>query len=265
MSQASIGCDVIVNGLNPPNYHNWAKTIPAITQQVIAATKASGATIILPGNVYNFGDKGGTWSETTAQNPTSRKGRIRVEMEQSYKVAGIQTIVLRAGNFLDPNKDGDLFSMVMTKGVAKGRLTRLGGMDVMQTYAYLPDWARAAEQLASKRMELASFEDIPFAGHAFSMADLQGHLERRLGLQFKVSAFPWWIMRMLSPVWELARELSEMRYLNETSHRLDNTKFNRRLPGFQATGLDDVLDACLPAQINPNQSVRTSGQAVRAQ
>ena len=31
MTAAAQGADVIVNGLNPPNYHDWAKTIPAIT------------------------------------------------------------------------------------------------------------------------------------------------------------------------------------------------------------------------------------------
>ena len=37
MSKSAMGADVIVNGLNPPNYHNWAEIIPAITKQVIAA------------------------------------------------------------------------------------------------------------------------------------------------------------------------------------------------------------------------------------
>ena len=45
-----MGADVIDNGLNPPNYHNWAKLIPQITADVIAAAKASGATVLLPGN-----------------------------------------------------------------------------------------------------------------------------------------------------------------------------------------------------------------------
>ena len=48
MTTAAMGADVIVNGLNPANYANWAKNIPAITQQVIAAAKASGATVIIP-------------------------------------------------------------------------------------------------------------------------------------------------------------------------------------------------------------------------
>ena len=52
MVQSAQGVDVIVNGLNPANYHNWDETIPAITRDVIAAARSCGATVIVPGNVY---------------------------------------------------------------------------------------------------------------------------------------------------------------------------------------------------------------------
>ena len=73
MTSAAQGVDVIVNGLNPPNYHDWARQIPAITAQVIAAARASGATVIVPGNVYVYGTAPGPWSEETPQQATTRK------------------------------------------------------------------------------------------------------------------------------------------------------------------------------------------------
>jgi NADP-dependent 3-hydroxy acid dehydrogenase YdfG len=33
MAAAAIGCDLIVNALNPPKYHDWARLIPAITRR----------------------------------------------------------------------------------------------------------------------------------------------------------------------------------------------------------------------------------------
>ena len=39
MNAVAIGADVIVNGLNPPMYHDWARLIPQLTAQVIAAGK----------------------------------------------------------------------------------------------------------------------------------------------------------------------------------------------------------------------------------
>ncbi len=56
LTAAARGNDVIVNGWNPP-YDRWADTVPALTAQVIAAARTSGATVIVPGNVYVFGEE----------------------------------------------------------------------------------------------------------------------------------------------------------------------------------------------------------------
>jgi nucleoside-diphosphate-sugar epimerase len=265
MTAAAMGADVIVNGLNPPAYHNWAVLIPQITAQVIAAAKASGATVILPGNVYNFGDQGGTWSEATPQNPATSKGRIRVEMEQAYKASGVQTIILRAGNFIDPDHNGDIMTLFIMRSIAKGRLTAGGAPDTVNAFCYLPDWARAAVGLAERRATLARFEDVPFAGHAFTVTELQTTLAQALGKPVKITAFPWWMMRLLSPFWELARGVLEMRYLWSTPHRLSGEKLARLLPDFRATDLRTVMLAGLPDQIHPDKAMRTSGQPVIAQ
>ena len=53
MLAAAKGVDVIVNALNPPNYHAWDRIIPQITAEVIAAGLAVGATVLLVQS--NFG------------------------------------------------------------------------------------------------------------------------------------------------------------------------------------------------------------------
>ena len=265
MAQAAMGADVILNGLNPPNYHNWAKLIPQITAQVIAAAKASGATVIVPGNIYNYEGLGGEWSEHTPQRPQTRKGKIRVQMEQDYAASGVQTIVLRAGNFIDPDHNRDIMSLFLLTGIAKGKVTAPGPKDVITTYCYLPDWARAAVMLADKRADLARFEDVPFPGHAFSTEQLRATIQQTLGRPVRLSPFAWWFMTLASPFWEMARELGEMRYLWNTSHTMSGSKLDRLLPDFRPTDLHSVMLAGLPVEVYPNQPVRTSGQTVAAQ
>ena len=265
MTQAAMGADVIVNGLNPPKYHNWAKLIPQITTQVIAAAKASGATVIIPGNVYNFGAVAGEWSEHSPQQPQTRKGKIRVQMERDYAASGVQTIILRAGNFIDPDHNGDIMSVFLMTGIAKGKLTLAGPRGIVTTYCFLPDWAQAAVALAEKRAELAQFEDVPFPGHAFSIEDLRLTVQDTMGRPVRLSPFPWWVMTLASPFWELARELSEMRYLWTTAHTLSGTKLARLLPEFRPTDLRNVMLAGLPVEVYPNQPVRAGTQAIPAQ
>ncbi|SDG00533.1 NAD-dependent epimerase/dehydratase family protein [Sulfitobacter delicatus] len=249
MTAAALGCDVLINGLNPPAYHDWDRIVPAITKQVIAAAQASGATVIIPGNLYNFGDQAGVWSENTPQRPAARKGQIRVEMEEAYRAAGVRTVILRAGNFIDPNHNEDVMSSVLLRNIKRGVITLPGDASVMQAYAYVPDWARAALMLAEKRDSLATFEDVPFPGHAFTAEDLRHALEGIMGQHLKFKRFPWWAMALLSPVWELAQELSEMRYLYNTAHRLCSKKFDALLPDFRPTETLTVMRSGLPKDI----------------
>ena len=260
MVAAATGCDVIVNGMNPPNYHNWAGIIPAITRQVIFAARASGAMVVIPGNLYNFGRINGDIDEHSPQTPCSRKGRVRVEMERAYRDSGVKTLILRAGNFIDPERNGDVMSMLILKSAARGRITALGDPGAMQAYAYMPDWARAAVSLVEMRDRLAQFEDVPLPGHSFTLNELRTRLETELHRPLRMGRFPWWMMRLASPVWELARELLEMRYLHSMPHRVSGRKFHRLLPGFEFTGQREVMLAGLPPQVHPDQPVAAGAQ-----
>lgn len=256
MTEAARGCDVIVNGMNPPGYHDWAGIIPQITRQVISAAKASGATVIVPGNVYIYGDTPGEWSERTAPAPCSRKGRIRLEMERAYADSGVQTIVLRAGNFIDPDRGGDVMSLMVLTRLKRGRVVSPGDAEAIQPWCYLPDWARAAVALAEKRAVLATFEDIPFPGHAFTIEELRRGLEVELGRDLRLASFPWWLFRLTAPVWELAREMNEMRYLWNTPHTLSSQRLDALLPDLVPTPLAEVFRSVVPADM---AAMRTPG------
>lgn len=248
MTEAAKGCDVIVNGLNPPNYHDWATIIPRITGQVIEAARVSGATVLLPGNVYHFGDRPGIWSETTPAKPVSRKGQIRLKMEQDYAASGVQTIILRAGNFIDPDGQGCVMSTVYLRSIEQGKITLPGPADTRQAMCYLPDWARAAVALAEMRQDLPGFVDVPFAGHTLTARELKSGIEKLRGRDIRFVRFPWWLFRLTGPIWELARELTEMRYLWNTDHALSGERLKQLLPEFETTPIDEVLRSVLPQE-----------------
>lgn len=264
MAGAARGADLIVNALNPPAYHDWARLIPAITKEVLAAAKASGATVLVPGNVYTYGTQPGPWGVDTPPVPVARKGRIRVEMEASYRAAtveGVRVILLRGGDFLAPGDPRGIMDMIVLKGLAKGRIRAMGSPGVPRSYAYLPDMARAAVALAERRDDLAPFEEVPFPGLTFSIDDLRGALEGQLGRPLVTVRFAWWAMRLAAPFWELAKELAEMRYLYETPHRLDGTRFAELVPGFEAISLADYAAQEVDALLKGEDRPRPAGDA----
>lgn len=243
---AARGVKMIINAMNPPNYHDWTRQIPQITETAMQAARASGARMLIPGNVYVFGKQPAPWSEQTPHIPCSRKGQVRAEMERAWQKSGLPVTILRAGDFLDGTKPGLIMGKVTLANSAKGKIMAMGGPDVVRAYAYLPDLARAAVML-SGRDDLPQFADIPFPGHSFSLYDLQAEIARQTGRALRIKRFPWWALRLTSPVWELARELDEMRYLFDHPHTLDGATLSRLLPEFECTPFADVVAGHIPA------------------
>ena len=116
---AAQGCSVIVHAVNPPGYRRWAELVLPMLDNTIAAARAQGATIVLPGTVYNFGpDAFPELHEDSPQNPQTRKGAIRVELERRLKAAtdhGARVIVVRAGDFFGPKPGNNWFSQGLMK------------------------------------------------------------------------------------------------------------------------------------------------------
>ncbi|WP_068313723.1 NAD-dependent epimerase/dehydratase family protein [Polycladidibacter hongkongensis] len=248
MSEAANGASLIINGLNPPAYKNWETEIPRITEQVIAAAQSSGATVIIPGNVYVYARSGGVWSEDTPHAPETRKGKIRTEMEAAYKQSGVATLILRAGDFIDPNQQGTLFDMLYYNDLHKGKITALGAPHIQRQYTYVPDWARAALALTRIRNTLEPFEEVAMPGPVLSINEIRQFIEVSAGSTLKTIQFPWWFLHLAAPFWTLGREMLEMRYLFDRPHYLDTSKFYRLLPDFQLTPERAVLQATLPRQ-----------------
>ncbi len=68
--------------------------------------------------------------------------------------------------------------MAILKNLAKGRVTYLGPMDVMHSWAYLPDLARTMVVLAEVRSQCAVHEVFHFPGHAITGAQFVEALTR---------------------------------------------------------------------------------------
>ena len=241
LEQAARGADVIVNAWNP-TYDKWAAELPGLTARVIEAAKAAGATAIIPGNVYVFGEQTpAPWSEFTPHAARNPMGRLRIEMEDAYRRSGVRTIILRAGDFLDTEASGNWFDKIMAPKLAKGRFTYPGPTDRMHAWAYLPDVARAAVLLAEKRFDLPVFTDVQFEGYSLTGAQLFAAVQRATPGPVRLVSFPWFAVRIAGIVNPMMRRIAEMSYLWRTPYRLDGTLFRQLAPDFRETPLDEAI------------------------
>jgi nucleoside-diphosphate-sugar epimerase len=229
--QAARGCDVVLNAFNP-HITLWQKNALSLAYGAIAAAEGNGATLLFP-----------VLDEGTPMHPTTRKGAMRVEIEQRIREAsdrGMRTIVLRAGDFYGGGL-GSWFDLVICKELSRQRLTYPGPLDVMHAWAYLPDYAAALVRLAERRAEFAPFETFGFPGHSITGAELIGTIEALTKSKFNVRLMGWWMLKTFGRLMALGRELSELEYLWRVPHRISGGKL-------KAT-LGDIPDTPLPKAV----------------
>ena len=231
--RAARGASVVVHALNPA-YTNqaWQSQVAPMTDAAIGIARALGATLMVPGNVYNFGvDMPAVLREGTPQIARTVKGQVRIAMEAKLQASGVRCIVVRAGDFFGSGK-GTWFDTTIVKNIRKGVFTYPGTPDVSRAWAYLPDLARTFVAVAQRRDTLLPYEVFHFAGHRITgqrWLDVLTTVARAQGwvkpdARIKMAGLPWAVIRMgalFVPTWAA---LPEMRYLWNTPHALANEK-----------------------------------------
>lgn len=236
VAAAAEGAGTIVHAVNPPGYRNWGELVLPMLDNTIAAATAAGARIVLPGTVYNFGpDAFPELHEDAPQHPRTAKGRIRVEMERRLRAAahaGAPVLIVRAGDFFGPSAANNWFSQGLVKpGKPLAEISYPGRRGTGHQWAYLPDVAETMVQLLARADELESFAVFHMEGHwdadgtqmIAAIRTASGKPDLRL------RRFPWPLIRLLSPVVPLFRELAEMRFLWTTPVQMGNARLIRML------------------------------------
>ncbi len=253
---AARGCAVLIHAVNPPGYRRWAELVLPMVENTIAAARASGATIVLPGTVYNYGpDAFPLLREDSPQRPTTRKGKIRVALERRLEEAtrdgGCRVLVVRSGDFFGPHAGNSWLAQGLVRpGRPVSSVYDPARRGVGHAWAYLPDVARAMVELLARRDALPPFAAFHLAGHWDATgAEIQDAIcrvvARRTGRTPKRRAFPWWLIGLVSPFVTTLREMREMRYLWQEPVRLDNARLVEALGHEPRTPLDEAIEATL--------------------
>jgi nucleoside-diphosphate-sugar epimerase len=244
---AARGADVILHALNP-SFKRWSRRALPLTYSVIDAAEEAGATLLFPGNLYNYGSPlPAVIDERTAMHPCSRKGELRATIEQRLAEAaerGLRVIILRAGDFYGRGR-GSWFDLMIASEIDRRRVSYPGPLDVVHEWAYLPDFAAAMVQLAAIRDRLGRFETFGFAGHAVTGREFTDAIGRAVGRKLDFKPMRWWLIQALSPIVPTCRQLSEIAYLWKEPHRIDGSKLAATIAEVPRTPLDAAVARAL--------------------
>lgn len=206
------------------------------------------ARVVLPGTIYNYDPSATPVIDGTPQQPKSRKGKIRVEMERRLEQAApeVSSLIVRAGDFFGPGVRSSWFAQAM---ISPGKPVRriinpaCGGG---HSWAYLPDLAEAFARLLDASEQLKLFERLQFEGHYDKSGErLVEAIRRACGKNPPVQSFPWWLMRLAAPFAAFPREAAEIAPYWRYPVRFDNQRLTELIGPEPRIALDDAVRASL--------------------
>ncbi|MEQ1684581.1 MAG: NAD(P)H-binding protein [Burkholderiaceae bacterium] len=248
LSAAAQGASVLVNALNPV-YTEWDRLALPLGDAALAVARSSGALLMLPGNVYNFGrEMPALLTPATPEVGNTPKARIRIEMERRLAAAAsesVDSVVIRAGDFFGGPGRGTWFDMALATKLGNGRLVYPGPDDVVHAWAYLPDLAQAFVRVAERREQLRGHHRLHFAGHTLTGKAMREALEQVVGHALRPAGMPWGLIRLAAPFMPMWRELLVMRYLWQRPHALDSSALSALIGKVPQTPLPQALRSAL--------------------
>lgn len=263
LAERAAGASVVVHAANPP-YDRWDAEMLPMGQQAIALAGKLRATLMLPGNVYGYGQTmPAVLDEKTPFAPSTAKGRLRVMLEESIREAVRDgripgAVVLRAGDFYGAGT-GTWLDLAVLSSLRRGRLVYPGPVDRIHAWAYLPDLARAFVAVAGSDQR-RPFEAIHFPGHALTGAALLDAVEGALRSLGRVpqgglrrAGMPWLAMRLGGLFLPLLREVVAMRYLWDVPHALAGSRLTELVGELRGTPVDEAMLAAVRDQLERAQ------------
>ncbi|WP_172400906.1 NAD(P)H-binding protein [Vibrio sp. qd031] len=246
ISIACEGVDLIVYGINPP-YTQWRRNAYQLLDRIVSVVEQKKLHILFPGNVYCLPTSNAAIDETTPLSSQTKKGDIRLAMEQRLKQAakkGARVTIIRAGDFI--GGQDQWFNMTFKPTKRGWKMVSPHDRQHQHFWSYLPDLS--ANAIRAAEGQRTSFEVFHDVGVVATIDDWKKAFKAN-DIELTAGRFPWWAITCTSLVVPLFKEVSEMRYLWRSTLILDGTKLKKTLAdNYHSTPLHKIVGDTLSHQ-----------------
>ncbi|MFF4505205.1 NAD-dependent epimerase/dehydratase family protein [Streptomyces sp. NPDC001401] len=244
---AVAGADVVYHCVNVA-YHLQVEVMPRIQEAVLGAVQATGARLVVLDTLYPYGETGGAvMTEDSPWKATSRKGRMRAELDEKYLAAhreGRARVVLgRSADFVGPGVlNSSLGAAVFPGALTGGEVLGLGDIDLPHSCTSIEDVAAGLATLGEHPEGDGRVWHLPTAP-AVSTREIHKMIEDRVGGPLNVVVLP--EPGPIGPFDEqFMAEYAEMFYQHTEPQIVDSSAFEQAF-GVAPTPLARTLDATL--------------------
>ncbi|PRY68433.1 nucleoside-diphosphate-sugar epimerase [Glaciihabitans tibetensis] len=232
----------------------WAKQWPAILRNTIDAAVEHGTHLVYFDNVYAYGRVSGPMTETTAINPSSKKGEVRAAALRALKEAtarGLTVTVARSADFYGPSASTSVFNSFALDNIAAGKdATWLFDADQPHSLTYTPDIGDALATLGTDARARGGTWHVPTApaltGRQYIELAAESIASSRSGKTARTKVMGNATMRIGALFNSSARETLEMAYQYTAPYLFDSAAFETTF-GITATPSEKGIAVSLAA------------------
>lgn len=232
--EASEGVDTIFHAVNIP-YVQWNEKHPVIMLNVLETAKERGAHFVMVDNVYAYGKQNSKRvTEESVKNPETKKGKVRLALEQQVKASGIPYMIVHFPDFYGPNADNTLLNYTLQSVVANKKAGYVGSLQIPREYIFTPDGAKALVELASNEKAYGQNWNIP-GERMVSGEELLQIIRQLTGYKEKVKPVSKTMLRFAALFNSQMREMLELSYLYDQPFQLDGCKYEKEIGSLPKT------------------------------
>ncbi|MFJ8632114.1 NAD-dependent epimerase/dehydratase family protein [Streptomyces sp. NPDC093568] len=242
---ATAGAAVVYHAVNVA-YHLQVEVMPRIQEAIMGAVQAAGARLVVLDTLYPYGETGGAvMTEDSPWNATSRKGRMRAELDEKYLAAHregrVRVVLARSADFVGPGVlNSSLGGAAFPGALTGGEVLGFGDIDLPHSYTNIEDVAAGLATLGERPEGDGRVWHLPTAP-AVSTREIHAMIEKRVGKALNVVVLP--EPRPAGPFDEqFMAEYAEMFYQHTEPQIMDSTAFEQAFD-VAPTPLAETVDA----------------------
>jgi len=244
LTRLAVGATAIHQCANP-RYDRWPAVWPGLHGAALDAAQATGAVLVVTGNLYGYGAGSGVMREDTPLATTETKGRVRAAMWQqaaARTAAGdLRATEVRASDYLGPRATGDAHAGDrLLVPVLRGTVARpVGDPDQPHSWTYLPDLVAAMAAAATTEAAWGRPVLAP-TNPPLTFRELAGRLAAAAGTAApRIAPLPRAALAVAGLVQPVLREVDRMRYQFVEPFVMDSSASQEML-GLAPTPWDQV-------------------------
>lgn len=228
LAEVTEGAAALYNCANPGNYTQWEQVWPPLAASLLVAAERTGAVLVTAGSLYPYGPVDVPMTEDLPAAATDHKGRLRAGMTADafalHRAGRIRAVEVRGSDYvgIGVGKNGHL-TRVLTRAAAGKGVWMMGNPDLPHSWTDVQDMGRTLVAAADRPGSWGRVWHAPTNAPLSQRQALTEVLAAIGKAPVRVHPMPLGLLKVVSTVHPLTRELMQMSYQFTRPYVLDST------------------------------------------